>query len=143
MFSYHPSSCIKCANATKCEARNVCAGLDIVDSPVRPIISKYDSKPELFGKSAPWEMISQCMASKTFALIAIDAFRPVSISKELVAMDGSMIKSVATPLEHLVLLLKMSALNVDNVLTDAQLEPLLKNQKLNRSLKPSKTQRKK
>ena len=92
-----------------------------------------------------WEMISQAilLKSRTFALIAIDAFRPVSISKELVAMDGSMIKSVATPLEHLVLLLKMSALNVDNVLTDAQLEPLLKNQKLNRSLKPSKTQRKK
>ena len=54
MFSYHPSSCIHCANANKCEARGVCGGLDIVDSPVRPIISKYDSKPEVkhVGNSA-------------------------------------------------------------------------------------------
>ena len=54
MFSYHPSSCIKCANSTKCEARSVCGGLDINDSPMRPVISKYDSKPDVehVGKSA-------------------------------------------------------------------------------------------
>ena len=54
MFSYHPSSCIKCANATKCEARSVCSGLNIVDSPLQPVISKYDSKPDVnhVGKAA-------------------------------------------------------------------------------------------
>ena len=94
-----------------------------------------NQKLNMLESQPQWETISQAISlkSRTFALTAIDAFRLVSILKVLVAMDGSMIKSVDIQSGHLDLLLIMSVLNVGSALIDVQLEHLLRNQKLSKS----------
>ena len=122
MFSYHPSSCISCANSGKCEARSVCAGLDLTDSAMSSVISKYDSKPEVtnVGKSATMgdDFSSHIVKIKD---LCINCDRCIS-----------MINWVDTQSELLGLPPKTNASSAANALIDVQLEPLSKNQKLNK-----------